>query len=186
MTECKLRSDVNPTGALKQKCLNKTGCNVVVWGIFKDFTRPLTTPKLSSTQDYTNVPGIQNTSGCGCHAKPRRRKGGAEIQLHSFLNSEVSGAEWSTSLPDRFIPAKEPGFPLNTRFSGPRSRSGGFGKRENLCLYRHSNHNHPPVPSHNTDSLFRDIFYTVYIFDNNVGLEPEAPGTQNHNPLDAL
>jgi len=33
---------------------------------------------------------------------PRRRKGAAEVQLHSFLTSALDTDEWSTSRPGHF------------------------------------------------------------------------------------
>jgi hypothetical protein len=40
---------------------------------------------------------------------------GPEVQFHSFLTSTLDDGEWSTLLPGRFAPGKEPRYPLNSR-----------------------------------------------------------------------
>jgi hypothetical protein len=37
-----------------------------------------------------------------------------EVQFHSFLTSTLDDSEWSTLLPGRFTPGKEPRYPLNS------------------------------------------------------------------------
>ena len=61
-----------------------------------------------------------------------RYTGGAEVQLHSSLTSMLGGDEWLASRPDRFIPGKEPWYPLTRRLRGPQSWSGRFGEKKYL------------------------------------------------------
>jgi hypothetical protein len=44
---------------------------------------------------------------------------GLAVKLHSFFTSSLDGSQWSVSLPGRFIPWKEPRYPLNRRLRGP-------------------------------------------------------------------
>jgi hypothetical protein len=45
----------------------------------------------------------------------------AEVQLYSFVTSELGGREWSTSHPNHFILGGEPRYPFNMRKVGPQS-----------------------------------------------------------------
>ena len=47
----------------------------------------------------------------------------AEVQLYSFLTSELGGIEWSTPHPNHFIPGEEPRYPFNMMKGGPQSPS---------------------------------------------------------------
>jgi hypothetical protein len=67
---------------------------------------------------------------------PRRHIREAEVQLRSFLTSELDGSEWSTSRSGRFthlkeLQWKEPQHPPNSRPEVSQSRSGCFGEQIN-------------------------------------------------------
>jgi hypothetical protein len=64
---------------------------------------------------------------------PRRRAGGAEVHLHSFLTSAPDGDEWSPSRPGRLTSQKEPWYALKKRLGGSQSRSGRFGEEKSLA-----------------------------------------------------
>jgi hypothetical protein len=55
--------------------------------------------------------------------RPRRSRGGVEVQLHSFFNLGTRWGGLSTSRPGRFTPRKENGYPLYRRLGGPHGRS---------------------------------------------------------------
>jgi len=61
------------------------------------------------------------------------KKGGAEVQLHSFLTSVLERGEWLTSHLGRFSLENEPRYRLNARLGGPQRQSGCFGEEMNVC-----------------------------------------------------
>ena len=48
----------------------------------------------------------------------------------SFSTSVLGGSEWSASQPGRFIPSKEPQYPLSRRLNGSQSQSENFFRKE--------------------------------------------------------
>lgn len=174
MRERKLRSDIDLRRGVAAKMREgKAERNVVVWGIFKDFTRPLTT----LPQAYTTRRDVDVT--------PRHDgiKGSRDI-APLMLNLWSRWFEWSTALPDRFIPAKEPGSHWTWGSLGPGAGPEVLENKKIFVSTTIRTTNHPPLPSHHTAYAIPRYFYTVYIFDNNVRLELAAPGTRNHNPQD--
>jgi hypothetical protein len=61
-------------------------------------------------------------------------EGKVEVWLHSFLTLALHVAEWSTSHPQYFTPAREPRYPLNKRLGGPQSQSECYGAEKNLLF----------------------------------------------------
>jgi len=55
-----------------------------------------------------------------------------EVLLHSFLTSALEGGEWSTPHTGKFIPGKDPRYPLNRTLGGPQSLSGRYGKEKHF------------------------------------------------------
>jgi len=53
---------------------------------------------------------------------------GVEVQLHSFLNSELDDGGRLASRPNPFPSGKGRRFPLHRRLGGPQSLSGSFGR----------------------------------------------------------
>ena len=60
--------------------------------------------------------------------RPRRPKGGVEVQLYSFLNPSARWGGWSTPRPGCFTPGKETQYLLYSRLGGPQGRSGRVRK----------------------------------------------------------
>jgi hypothetical protein len=50
-----------------------------------------------------------------------------------FLGSALDGGEWSSSLPGRFTPPKEPQYPLGRRLGGPQNQYECYGDEKNLA-----------------------------------------------------
>jgi hypothetical protein len=61
---------------------------------------------------------------------------GAELELHSFLNSAADGCKWSTLHPGRFTSEKGPWDPFNRKLREPSSGCKSFGKGKNLLTSR--------------------------------------------------
>jgi hypothetical protein len=52
-----------------------------------------------------------------------------DVEIHIFLTWALVGGEWSASCPGRFKPGERaPGYPLDRRLSGLKSRSGRRGE----------------------------------------------------------
>jgi len=64
----------------------------------------------------------------------RRNIEGADVQLHSFINSVLDGGEWLVSRPGRSTPRIETRYPLNRRTVESQSRYVRFGAEKNLFL----------------------------------------------------
>jgi hypothetical protein len=92
---------------------------------------------------------------------------GAELQLHSFLNSTLNGGEWSTSLPDRFTLKERD--PLDRRLDGPQSRCGRSDEKNSQHLLRHE----PPifqlVAQRYTTELYLFLLYRIHQDYRNLG-----------------
>jgi hypothetical protein len=96
-------------------------------------------------QNFVNAPINANLS----LSTPRRCRGGADIQLHSFLTSGHDGGEWSVLRPGLCTHTEVPRYPLSRRlvrgWLDPRV-SLDFSERRNIfCHYRDSNTGFPPV-----------------------------------------
>lgn len=76
---------------------------------------------------------------CSCAS---HKEHGRTETVPTILNSGIRGGEWSDSGSNRFTSGESaPGYSLSRRLGGPYSRSGSFGKEENLSI--------PPAVRHN-------------------------------------
>jgi hypothetical protein len=82
-------------------------------------------PPQKFTGQYCKGKGLPTTCQC-------RYRGGAGLQLHSFLTQALDQGERSAPRPGQFILRNELRYPLHRRLAGPQARFGRVWRGQNL------------------------------------------------------